>query len=342
MSKVDKHIIIEGQILKHYDESIIPENGIVELDSSIIELGEEVFARSERLYEIILHEGIKKIGWAAFARCESLRKITLPYSLEEIDDYAFLSCTALQSIELPRNIKIIGNAALNGIKCPIKINGINPYFTTEKGLLYNKDKTKLLCCPNIHEDFSLEGNINEVAWSAFRACSKLKKLKINEGVNTLGEDACYDCTNLEEIILSDSLEDIGWLAFSRCKSLRRIKLPKRIKSLGWALFSDCRALKEIILPEHLESIGLAVFAHCHSLEKLTLPHSLKEIEGGAFSDCPQLKTITCLSEKPPLVEDFDFRGTILVPKGTKEQYSKAKGWKLCSSIYEIPHTTLQG
>ncbi len=319
-------------MLNCYEDKAIPESGVLSLPEGLEAIGDEAFARSERLQEIRLPKSLKKIGWAAFVRCEKLRLIELNEGLEILNDYAFLGCSALEDFHLPSSLKTIGNGALSGLGCALSLAEGNPYFLVQEGVLFNQEKTKLLACPDIKETYTTPEGVFEVAWSAFRGCRKLKRLSFTEGVRVLGEDACYDCTNLEEVALADSLEELGWLAFSRCKALKKITIPAKIKSLGWALFSDCRSLREVNLSEGLQTIGLATFAHCHSLEEITLPKSLLEVGGGAFSDCPKLLSMNCLATTPPRVEDFDFRGMLIVPKGSEEQYAQSKPWSFCSEI----------
>ncbi len=333
--KEKEGVVVEGKVLSRYEDKAIAPNGVVKLPEGLEEIGRECFMNSTKLSELILPKSLKKLAWGSLARCEKLRKIELNEGLEVLDDYALLGSSSLETIKLPKSVQFIGNGSLSALGCAIEVAEDNPYFMASEGVLFNKDKTKLLACPDIKETYTTPNSVEELAWSAFRGCRKLKQLLISEGVRILGEDACYDCANLEEVRLADSVEEIGWLAFSRCKSLRSISIPAKVKSLGWALFSDCRLLEEVHLSEGLETIGLATFAHCHSLEHITLPRSLKEIGGGAFSDCPKLTTISCLAEQPPRVDDFDFRGKLLVPKGSSPSYREAIAWRHCSPIEEI-------
>ncbi len=331
-----KGVLIEGNVLLRYDDSAIAPSGIVELPEGLEEVGRECFMNSSKLSELFLPKSLKKLGWGSLARCEKLKRIHLNDGLEVLDDYVLLGCSSLEAIKIPRTVQFIGNGALSALGCAIQVEEENTHFLTSEGVLFNKDKTRLLACPDIKEEYTIPTSVRELAWSAFRACHKLRKLVVADGVRIFGEDVCYDCPNLEEVSLADSVEEIGWLAFSRCKALKKISIPSKVKSLGWALFSDCRSLEEVHLSEDLETIGLATFAHCHSLEYITLPKSLSEIGGGAFSDCPKLHTINCLAKQAPRVDDFDFKGKLIVPKSCADLYRKAKGWKHCSIIEEMP------
>lgn len=58
----------------------------------------------------------------------------------------------------------------------------------------------------------------------------VKKVKIEDGVTTIGDYAFESCRNLQDIELSDSITMIGDSAFYWCKSLAEIALPKELKN----------------------------------------------------------------------------------------------------------------
>ncbi len=299
------------------------------IDSELI--GNEAYARNQELIEIELLN-TKEIAWAGFAKSRLLKRISLPDSLVHIGDYAFLGCVALEEILIPQHVKTMGHGVFSGLSCKIKVDERNPYFCSIDGVLYSKDLKKLLACPNRFEYFEVPSHVEEIGWSAFRDCSKLKELIISENVLSLGEDACYNCTALERVVLPKSIKDLGWLAFSQCSSLKEITLPEGLTKIGWSLFSACHKLETIKLPASVEEIGLASFAHCYALTEIDLPKGLRTIGGGAFSDCPNLKRINCYSPIPPKLEDFDFYGELQVPEEAVELYKQTEPWSQCKII----------
>jgi len=66
-----------------------------------------------------------------------------------IDDFAFNECTSLTSINIPKNVESLGFAVFND--CPsltqITVNPDNLNFCAVDGILFNKDKTKLIKYP---------------------------------------------------------------------------------------------------------------------------------------------------------------------------------------------------
>ncbi|MCQ2464959.1 MAG: leucine-rich repeat domain-containing protein [Oscillospiraceae bacterium] len=167
--------------------------------------------------EIIFPDTITKFGSDIFA--QTVQTVTLPGNLAEFgEDEPFLACTALKSISVGE-----GNGA----------------FSAENGVLYNKDKTNLICYPQAKED---------------------KKFTVPESVkNTVISACCYN-TYLEELDLSD-VEVISDYSFEGCTALKSIKMSKKLKSVGQNAFLGCSSLTSIRVYKTVESIGQYAFGY---------------------------------------------------------------------------------
>ena len=89
------------------------------------------------------------IGLYVFARCSSLTSVTLPDSITIIDGYAFASCSSLNSITIPDTVTDIREGAFSGCSNLIEIlvDANNSVYSSEDGVLFNKNKTVLVACP---------------------------------------------------------------------------------------------------------------------------------------------------------------------------------------------------
>lgn len=146
---------------------------------------------------IVLNEGLKCICYDAFENFFGLTEIHIPASLEIIEDEAFDGCS--------------------GVLKFIVADG-NPNFCATDGILYNKDKTKLLLYPNGKEDADVvvNENVKELGDYAFYGANNIKTLTIPEGITDIADQAIRQMNSLETIILPSSITRIGFGTFYNC------------------------------------------------------------------------------------------------------------------------------
>lgn len=120
-------------------------------------------------------------------------------------------------------------------------------------------------------ELSLPGTIHQISRKAFSNCTKLQKLRLNEGIESVV--GFNGCTSLHEIEFPQSLRTIGVEAFSDCTSLRHITLPNSLQLISGKAFSGCTSLSELTLPDSLHYIGSQVFNKCKSLSLIKINES---------------------------------------------------------------------
>ena len=212
--------------------------------------------------EIIIPEGIKELKRRAFYQCGNLKKITTPASVKTIGDNAFDECKALESVEF-LGAETIGNqifrecSALKTVKadgCLKEWNDEEPFlyaigledititegdgnFSSENGVLYNKDKSVLIAYPpaKTETEFIAPKGLKEIAQSAFIRALNLKKVEIPEA-DVINAYAFEGCENLTEVKLSDSLTTLGADAFYNCNALKSLHLPDTLVNIGTCAF----------------------------------------------------------------------------------------------------------
>lgn len=112
-------------------------------------IGYRAFSGCENLTSIKLPNTLTKIGEDAFESCRKLTTINIPESVTEIGSFAFAYCSAIESITIPKNVGKIEDGAFylaHNLQI-INVDIENQYYTSEDGVLFNKDKTKLLAFP---------------------------------------------------------------------------------------------------------------------------------------------------------------------------------------------------
>ena len=194
---------------------------------------------------------VTTIGDGAFYDCEKLTSVIIPDSVTEIGRHVFGECYYLKFIKVDEN---------------------NKYFSNDEyGVLFNKDKTKLIRYPYGY-DYSLGGD--ELVQMANR-----KKYTIPQGVEIIGREAFRGVMLLSEVIIPDSVTTIESFAF--CETfLENIMIPGSIKNIGAYAFSSC-FISGLVICEGVEVIGECAFANGQTFN-IILPTSLKKIEEGAF------------------------------------------------------------
>ena len=218
-------------------------------------------------------EGVKKIGMCAFKYCRSLTEIIIPRSVIEIDTDVFWNCMSLTKIN---------------------VNEYNHKYSSENGVLYNKDKNQLIKCP-IEVDLTqiiIPDSVTEIQYDAFRYCKRLTSITIPNSVTDIGSYAFNGCNNLKKITIPDSVTEIRDCTFSRCSRLEKITIPDSIISIGSDAFEYCRSLTEIIIPNSVTQIGYRAFKSCDNLAEIIIPNGVKEILPGTFEMCNGLVNIT--------------------------------------------------
>ena len=130
---------------------------------------------------------------------------------------------------------------------------------------------------------------------------EILSIVVENGINTIGELAFYECTMIQSITLPDSLKAIGDMAFARCFDLRRVDFGEKLVSIGEKAFSECEKLQSVRLPKGLLSIQYQAFFACKSLVSVCIPASVTNLEESVFAYCENLRQaiIECsLSELP--------------------------------------------
>jgi len=176
-------------------------------------------------------DGITTIGKYSFFECTGLTSVTIPDSVSGIGDSAFNSCTSLTSLTIPNNVFYIGTSAFNNCTGLLSINvsSGNKAYSSENGVLYNKEKTMLYTYPagKAAGSFTVPNSVTMIYDRAFNNCGNLTGVTISNKVFAIGEYAFYNCNGLTEITIPRSVSGIGEGAFL-CKNLTGVTFQGRI------------------------------------------------------------------------------------------------------------------
>ena len=171
------------------------------------EIGKGAFQDSQ-IQGFNFQPGVTKIGDNAFDYCTRLGDgvLRLPETVREIGAEAF-RVAYLKEIHIPKKVWSIGDKALNIIpvegfvtdansSSSIIVDEENPTFSSSGGMLFNKNKSRLITCPPSMREISIPRVTSEIAAGAFYFPYVVQSLTIPSSVRTIGDNSMALLDNL--------------------------------------------------------------------------------------------------------------------------------------------------
>lgn len=121
----------------------------ITIPNSVTRIGYRSFENCTSLISITIPDSVKSIEGSSFNNCTSLKSVMIPDSVTDIGLNAFSGCASLTSITIPSGVTSIGNGAFENCTSltEIKVSTKNAKYVSVNGVLYNKNKTTLICYP---------------------------------------------------------------------------------------------------------------------------------------------------------------------------------------------------
>ena len=264
----------------------------IEIPQSVKEIGMFAFQNCAKITNVVIPDNVKELNSFAFGYCVNLRDINIGASVNDIDGSAFTGCTTLQSFIVSKN---------------------NDTYTSEGGILYSKDLTKLVRCPlALYSDEMILGDdVLVIESNAFQNCKNIKKFRLPEGLKGIGSSAFDGCT------------------------MEAINVPNSVEKIDMFAFQNCTNLKNFAVPTSTSDVTSFMLAYCDSLEYLYIHKDVTHIGSYAFTRAKKLNTIECWIED---ISDLDME------KGYSGDYNSFKDikddctWHVpagCASAYKF-------
>ena len=272
---------------------------------------------------------VTAIEYYAFYEDANLSAIILPPGLISIGSEAFASCNGITSLSIPALVTTIGPDAFlyMATLTSISVAPTNPNYSSQDGVLFNKDKTQLLAFPmGKSGDYVVPGMVTTIGADSFYGCVNLTTVSIPASVALIGSDAFDECsaltliqvdsanTNYKSVngvlfdkagtnlilyplgktgfyTMPDGVVTIGTNAFNKSTGLTGITLPQTLQTIGVFAFYGTN-LPKVIIPTSVTSLGDNAFGSCTGLLDIQIPPTISTISHHTFTYCTNLPAIT--------------------------------------------------
>lgn len=248
----------------------------VEVSDNLTEIGPSAFQSCQKL-DFEIPATVTKIGTSAFQGCISLRKMTIPAAVTDLPQSIFQGCSNLESVTMSDKVVSFGYQAFRSCT---KLKEIK-FFENESVAL---------------------SDASEATDGVVFTPSALR---------TLGNYAFANCTSIKELRLNEGLQQIGQSALSGNAQLKDIDLPSTLTSLGNNCFEGC-GFSEIVIPASVKSFGTYLAKNCNNNDV-------------TFYICAATP-VTC-SSTTFNTKNYSTRAPLVVPVGSKAAYTAASNWK---------------
>ena len=277
--------------------------GVISLviESGVTSIGDYAFDSCSGLTSAVIPEGVTGIGYSSFFGCSGLTGITIPGSTASISASAFQNCMNLTEILVKEE---------------------NSAYTSLDGILFNRDKTELICCPagKAAGEYIVPDTVVSIGTYAFYRCSGLTGITIPDATTSIEADTFQGCTALatiqvgennpvftsvdgvlfnadrtqlvrypagkteDQYTIPDSVTGIGIQAFSYCSSLTGVTIPGSVSEINWYAFYQCSSLADITIPASVRTIDIYAFRGCTGLTEITFKGDAPSIEASSFTN----------------------------------------------------------
>ena len=276
--------VITGYYDNKLKEFLASTNGVLKIPKRCTRISYRCFWYVSYIENVIMQDGLLEVSPQIFRSCSNLKSVYISKSVRYIsDEYVFEECKNLEKIE---------------------IDSENPRYSSQDGVLYNKEKTTLIAAPG-----------------------KIEECNVPSTVKTIGNYAFSQCKNLKKVILSEGLENINNYSFDGCSLLSEIILPSTLKNIGMYAFSSTNITGELVIPDSVEAIEQGSFSGCHNISNVVIGSNLKTISGtssiayNSFDVCSNLKEFVVkqdnkyFSSQDGILYNKDKTKLILAPYG---------------------------
>jgi uncharacterized repeat protein (TIGR02543 family) len=241
------------------------------------------------IIDAVIEEGVTSIGNDVLVGMRKLRSVTIPSSVTHIGENVFYVSSDLTSITVAED---------------------NAHYSSEDGVLFNKDKTRLILYPQGKQGvYTIPSSVTSIGNGAFMYCEGLTSVTIPNSVTSIGNKAFLN-SGLTSVTIPNSVVSIGDEAFWGNPNLVSVTIPGGVMeivqkkpdsetSIEKGYRKDMESIGKIITETRRDDqlnvtrgLGRSVFEKCYALTSVTIGDGAKAIGNGMFAYCSSLVFIT--------------------------------------------------
>ena len=233
-----------------------------------------------------------------YSKRGSIRYISVS-SAEYIGKCAFAGCSA-DSVYIGSRTTNIGNSAF--LACG-RLKKVKIYSNDLVKKSYSEQSNLGTIFGSQVTTYIIGSNVNTIGECAFYNCSNITSITFNNTNNIkINSKAFMGCTGLQTIDIP-KISTIGTSAFANCTNLVTIEISN-VSHIFSSAFTGCTSLINIDIPNVFD-IGSSTFLNCTSLTSISIPSRVLSIEKKTFSGCTNLSNVS-LSKNITSIGDSAF------------------------------------
>jgi len=232
--------------------------------------------------------------------------VVIADGVQAIRTETFMFNQSLTSVTIPASVVSIGsNFAYTPTLTSFSVDSANPNFSSEAGVLFNKNKSSLLLFPAARGNapYTVPGSVVTIAAGAFLMDRSLTSITIPENVESIGDSAFFAAEKLTSVTFSGTskLASIGKNAFKQ-SNLEAINIPAGVTIIDDGAFM-LAPLTSVIFDENssITTLGSSAFDSAPNLTSITIPASVTSIKSYAFYGASKLANVVFLGNAPTSV-----------------------------------------
>lgn len=291
----------------------------VTIPNSVTLIGKSTFGYCTGLTSAAILNSITNNS--TFEYCGGLTSVTIGSSVTSIGDLTFSRCSNLKSLTIPNSVTSIGVDVFDNCSSltTINVDAGNPNYSSDNGVLFDKNKTTLICYPaGKNGAYVIPSSVSSIADYAFRF-SGLTSLTIPNSVISIGDWSFGACTGLTSVTIPNSVTQIGAEAFDYCSGLTSLSISASVSSIGDYAFDYCSGLTSITClnddPENV-TLGNGVFLGVHN-NTCALNVPIGSVS--AYQAALQWKDFTHIIGNATGIINADIRTLKIFPNPTKDE-----------------------